>query len=665
MDISQNRNGRHTWRRMLPFALILALALVLRLRGLDTTGIWNDQAFTLGTAMRWVNGGDVPLAANVSSVGFINPPMIEYLYAMALRIWPDVLSVALLTLLSGMLAIVAAGWVTCKIFGRRAAFWTMLIFAINPWSVFYSQLIWNQTLVPLFSTLMFVSLVLYFAVERRPGYLISSFVWAACMTQVHPGSSPQLLTMGVLFVIFWRRLKVWHIAAGIGAFLLIYTPYLLFENGVGWRDVTRILELMGQPTSTSIASLLVSFDLLQAQGLWSDVKNVVLFDDLATLVLAGAVLISLFLGVRSFAKRSQSAGTKNRVTAFTILFIWFFLPMLFYLRSSELVYVQPYYLVGQIPAHFLFIGITLSWAQERFNLPGWEGMSGTKRHVAQFVTWFIMPLPLLVLLGWQVSFNLQFQDARAHNLPMEAQVRQIRSAIGIGNELLAERPDCLLVVISEGHTVEQSYLSLLREFTVPERVILSDGQYAVPLPDPCAIYLDALPGSRASNWLGTEAVEIADTRIDVPNAVWHYSEITRGERQRLIDHFRLQGDLPRWENGVALQGYERGSLEAGGNVGLTLIWSVVSPPVEKQYHTGTYLLTGENQLVAQYDGPGFDSIQWRQGDMFITWADIPVPSDITPGDYQLGIAYYSWPDVVRVNLLSGENMYYLEQVKVE
>ena len=121
--------------------LILGLALFLRIRGLDTTGIWYDQAFTLNTAMRWVNGGSAPLASNKSSAGFVNPPMIEYLYAAALRAWPDVLSVSILTLISGMVAIAAAGWSAGRLFGKRAAFWTTLVFAVNPWGVFYSQLI--------------------------------------------------------------------------------------------------------------------------------------------------------------------------------------------------------------------------------------------------------------------------------------------------------------------------------------------------------------------------------------------------------------------------------------------------------------------------------------------------------------------------------------------
>ena len=131
--------------------LVLGLALFLRIRRLDTTGLRGDQSLTLNLALRWVNGGAMPLAANKSSAGFMNPPMIEYLYAAALRIWPDILSVAILTMISGMVAVAAAGWSAYKVWGKRAALWATLIFAVNPWGVFYSQLIWNQTMVPVFS----------------------------------------------------------------------------------------------------------------------------------------------------------------------------------------------------------------------------------------------------------------------------------------------------------------------------------------------------------------------------------------------------------------------------------------------------------------------------------------------------------------------------------
>ena len=113
----------------------------------------------------------MPLAANKSSVGFVNPPMIEYLYAAALRLWPDILSVSLLTLVGGLVAVAVTGCVTARLFGRRAGLWAMLSFAVAPWAVFWSQLIWNQTMVPPFAALALGGLLLYLSDRPRPALL--------------------------------------------------------------------------------------------------------------------------------------------------------------------------------------------------------------------------------------------------------------------------------------------------------------------------------------------------------------------------------------------------------------------------------------------------------------------------------------------------------------
>lgn len=645
--------------------LLLVLSLFLRLRGLDTTGIWNDQAFTLGTAMRWVNGGDMPLAANISSLGFVNPPMIEYLYAVALWVGSDIISVAVLTLIAGIVAVAAAGCATLRVFGKLAAFWTVLTFAVNPWSVYYSQLIWNQTMVPVFASLTFACLLVYFAREQRPVYLILSFVWAACMSQVHPGSSIQLFTMGLVFLIYRRRLKPWPFVAGIASFALLYTPYLLYERGVEWRDLNVIADLITLPARYSTASILVSFDLLQTQALLSEVKGVRLFDCLASLLLASGIAITLWVGLRAIRRPSGDAERNSRVTGLTILVLWFLVPILFYLRSSDLVYVQPYYLIGQLPTHFVFIGVALATLQGHARSLLQGGQGGTGGTTVGMVFWFLPAAPLLALLLWQFSFNLQFQEARFQNRTAEAQIRQIRSAVTTGNQLLAENRNCQFVVVSEGHSVEQSYLSLLREFTVPERVLLTDGRLAVPMPAPCAHYLDALPGSRASNWLTETATQLPGTEIQAPGATWQFYELDDLREVTLREGLTRVNGLAQWVNGVSLDHYDRAPLEPGVTMPLTMYWFVESSPPEVVYHFGTYLLDMSNQLIAQYDGPGFDSIQWRKGDSFITWAEVPVPNDLQPGDYQLAVAYYSWPAVERVDLRSGGNTAILERIRYD
>jgi len=636
------------------FALLLGLALFLRVRRLDTTEIWSDQSFTLNTAMRWVNGGAMPLASNKSSAGFVNPPMIEYLYAAALRVWPDILGVAALTMLSGMVAVAAAGWAAYKAFGQRAAFWSMLIFAVNPWSVLYSQLIWNQTMVPVFATLTFACLLLYFAVEQRPIYLILSFVWAACMTQVHPGTMIQLLAMALLFALFWRKLRVWPLAAGVVIFALMYTPFLLYESGVGWIDVKAALEVARQPASLSAAAVLVSADLLHARGLLGSARYALQFDTLATALLAISLTYALGAGARAFVRRRRDPKAARQATGFCILLLWFILPILFYLRSAH--YLQIYYLIGQIPAHFLLIGVCLDGIQ--------RPLERTTRRAIQVAAWTVLPLPLLLLAGWQFAFNLQFQDHRFQSREGPTQIRHIRAATQMARRLLAERPACDLVVLSAGHSLETSELSLLREFTDPERVLLTDGRLTIPVPAPCAIYLDALPESRASTWLARAATPLPDVAIRVLDETWQFYDLPAGARAGLVAEMTSASQLARFANGVALTGYERGQVVAGAPLPLTLIWSVEAQPPEVVYHIGAYLLTPDDQVVAQSDGPGFDSIQWRTRDAFVTWFDVPVPQDLPPGDYQIAVAFYSWPGLERVDLASGGNTAFLERLQV-
>ncbi len=646
------------------FILILGLALFLRVRGLDTTDIWSDQAFTLNTAMRWVNGGPMPLASNKSSIGTINPPLIEYLYAAALWVWPDILSVSLLTMISGMIALAAAGWSAYRVFGARVALWTALIFAVNPWSVFYSQLIWNQTMVPVFSALTLACLLLYCTVEQRAAYLILSFLWAACMTQVHPGSSAQLLAMGLVFALFWRRLRVWPLVAGAGVFVLLYVPYLLYERGVGWADVKAMLELARRQAPLSPASLLVSFDLVRAQGLFTSASYVVQFDRLATALMALSLVYAVGAVARALVRRQRDPQTVRKMAGLTVVLLWFVVPILFYLRPSH--YLQIFYLIGQWPAHFILIGACLGGIQhavERFAL---QIPRRAARRAVRALAWVAVPVPLLALVGWQCTFNIQFQDARLQSTG-STQVRHVRAAIQMARRLLVEHSDCDLAVVSEGHNLERSSLAPLREFTSPERVLLTDGRLAVPLPAPCALYLDALPGSRASAWLAATATPLPDMAIPVLDRTWQFYELPTelaGWEAGPTGGAVSQAHLATWTNGVALRHYAHGQVIPGATLPLTLTWAVEAQPPEVVYHIGTYLLTIDNQVIAQSDGPGFDSIQWRAGDWFITWFDVAVPQDLPPGTYQIAVALYTWPALERVNLTYGENTAFLERLQV-
>ncbi|MEZ4517425.1 MAG: glycosyltransferase family 39 protein [Chloroflexota bacterium] len=544
-------------------AAILLLALVLRVRGLDTTGLWGDQAFTLNTAMRWVNGGDIPLAANKSSVGFLNPPMIEYLYAGALRLWPDILSVSWLTLLGGMLAVAVTGWVTGRIFGARAGLWAMLAFAVAPWAVFWSQLIWNQTMVPPFAALALGGLLLYIVERPRAIYLIIAFVAAAAMTQVHPGTAVQVLVMGLVLLLFRRRVRWSHVIMAGLVFAAMYLPYLLYQISTGWADVQAMGSVAGQEAAFSTAALRLSLDLIRVQGLLRSVPRTAFFDALATALFAISVVLVLWRGWTLWRNsRNESEGKQStdsfsampaESAAVLIISLWYLFPLLFYWRSG--VYLQNYYLIGQWPAQFMFFGIGLDTAQRLVESRARQTSEQSAQRLWQAAAW-LLAIPFVAVLVFQIRFTLAYQDARAAGDGPALQVRHARSAITQANELLTAQPECRLVAVGTGSQVENSNLALLQEFTDPARILLTDGDLGLPLPTPCGIYLNARSGSPAAYWLEGSATPVPGAAVEVKDQVWPFYTWT-------ADPPADVSGAPTWENGVALIGYFRGQPQRG------------------------------------------------------------------------------------------------------
>lgn len=655
-------NRHRRWASAAMAVLIAFLAIFLRLRHLNTTGIWGDQAFLLNTSMRWVNGGPMPLAANKSSIGTMHGPMIQYLFALALRLWGDILSVAALTAFSGVAAVALTGWAAYRTFGKHTAYLTALAFAVSPWSVYFSQLIWNPTMVPVFSALTLGCLLLYFSVEQRPAYLIVGLVSSAVMTQLHPGTAVQLLTLLVACLLFRSKVRIWPLLVGGLVFALIQLPFLLYHWGAGGSDLLGMLQVAQEPVPLSSAALLVSFDLVRAQGLLGSVRHVPTFDTLASVLLALSLIHGTWSGARAFTRRHVDPDAARRLSAITILLLWFALPVLFYLRSTH--YLQAHYLIGQLPAHFLLIGFATASLGDGLERLASRLHHGGTSYPARLALWTLALSPLLALVGWQWGFNLAFQDHRYHTSTGPAQIRHVREAIGSSRRLLAQHPSCQLVALAQGHSVETSELSLLREFIAGDRVVLADGHLAVPMPWPCAIYLDSQGASTASTWLQESAEPLPAESLRVLGDDWRFYGLSSQPPPRESSTAASDSTRPEWANGVLLTGYERGELSPGTTLPLTLTWTITDSVPDVLYHFGTYLLTTDGQLVAQSDGPGFDSIQWRRRDSFITWFDVPAPEALDPGRYQVGIALYTWPDIERIELREGGNTAFLDEIEV-
>ena len=269
----------------------------------------------------------------------------------------------------------------------------------------------------------------------------------------------------------------------------------------------------------------------------------------------------------------------------------------------------------------------------------------------------MLPLPFLALVTFQVYFSVRYQDARAAGDGPQFQVRHAREMIATSRRLLAERPECRLVGLGHGPQVESSDLALLQEFVDPQKVILADGDLALPQPSPCAVYLDARPSSLSSYSLAAQATPIPEAIVPVKAGDWQFYDWGEPERGSI-------SPISSWDIGLDLIGYFPGDPIPGQEMTLALTWEITSPAPADLYHFGAYLLDETGGLVAQQDGPGFDSVQWRPGDRFVTFHRLPVPDDLPAGTYRTACRALQRPGLTRADLTVGGNTAFLEEIKL-
>jgi hypothetical protein len=111
--------------------------------------------------------------------------------------------------------------------------------------------------------------------------------------------------------------------------------------------------------------------------------------------------------------------------------------------------------------------------------------------------------------------------------------------------------------------------------------------------------------------------------------------------------------------GIQLLGFERGEAMLGQALEVTLYWQT-SEAISDKYNVFVHLLDNEGLLVANHDGPPangrFPTEAWLPGVTVPDTHMVPVPADLTPGDYELRAGLYD-PDSgerLPVNFIDGQ-----------
>ncbi|MGI8907668.1 MAG: ArnT family glycosyltransferase [Candidatus Sumerlaeaceae bacterium] len=335
------------YRTLLLLSLLLSLAAFLRLQNLSSMEFKHDEAVNSMMACLIADGEFFPASGMMSSVGNENAPFFIYLMSIPYLLTRDpviataficllnVCAVGLLFRLGSLIGGAACGWIAS------------VLFAVNPWAVYYSRKIWQQDALAPF-VIGFVYCCLVLAIRKQPRYLVIGGLACALMTQLHMTT----IVLGLLLVVsaFHARSQLrWkHWGAAFVLFMLPYAPYLFFDALEHWPNVDAILHGRRIAPRFQPAVSMAPGRLLSGTGF---LFHVPYGGQLFLWIAMAGGLVATFLQIRH--------------PLYQLLGLWLVLPVVT-MTFSRIVFHQ-HYLVSVLPCAILLASIGLERAMQFFN----------------------------------------------------------------------------------------------------------------------------------------------------------------------------------------------------------------------------------------------------------------------------------------------------------
>lgn len=205
---------------------IVFLASIFRLSNLRLIEFKYDEAINLFLASRPLFGHQIPPGSTVSSVGILNPPLINYLLFPFALISLDPKIISYIIAFLNVLAIGGFFLILKKYYGRLIALTACSLLALSPWMILFSRKIWAQDfifplMVPFFYSLHQIVL------EKKDKYWAVYSLFALFLFQLHQSTVFFLLPLSLLLIL---RSKISFRYLLLGAFLglLPLVPYLSY-----------------------------------------------------------------------------------------------------------------------------------------------------------------------------------------------------------------------------------------------------------------------------------------------------------------------------------------------------------------------------------------------------------------------------------------------------
>lgn len=334
------------------FLIITISSAVFRITNLSLIEFKADESINLFLASRPLFGHPFPPGGTVSSVGILNPPLLNYILFpfLLISLDPKIISFCI-----GLLNSFAIGFlflIINRYYGLKVAFIASILLAFSPWSIIFSRKIWAQDFIFIFTLPLFFSLH-KIILERKMIYWILLTCSSLFLIQLHQSTIFFLLPF--ISGLFLQKVKfnIKYITIGLIIGLLPLIPYLLYQisNHQGFLEIAgrlafrrslslflRPFQILGQGDFQS----LLGGDMLTFANYYPIIYKLKSFFYIEYLFLP----ISMFLFWKKFKQLRL------------LTYITFLLPFIYFIFRIEP--LMHYYIIF-IPFLFLFLSFGISF----------------------------------------------------------------------------------------------------------------------------------------------------------------------------------------------------------------------------------------------------------------------------------------------------------------
>ncbi len=637
---------------------ILILAFVLRMGWPTLSEFKRDEATVARLAQAIAYEGYWPAIGVDSSVGIDNLPLTLYLMAIPIRLWPDPLSAVLFTSFLNSLAVLACYTVGKLMFNRKIALIATGLFAINPWAILYARKIWCRTL-PLF-TLIFMGCLFVALVQGRKHLLIGAFISLAALLGLQLEGLAFIPIFGLALILYHKQVDYKSFLIGAGVCGLLLAPYGIHDALHGWKNLRDLFSYTQSGGSLSLDAVRYALMLTGSAGIEGQAgayhrqfqESVLNLWGLNELMM-GLTVIATGYGLYQ-AVRGKTLNTRR---TFTLLSLWFWIPIALQLRSNE--GTQIHYFVTQYPVQFLLIAAFVSATMERLPQIHFK-FSQWKLPVVELT----LALMLLIWGSWQSTVALQrlrfmaiHPSTGGYGIPLRYSRTAARTAqkLAQGNEVIVLSYDTHPFK-AETPTVFDALL-----FKTPHR--FSDIRWSLPIAEHGnTVYLTAPlnappPAPMMYQHLSTLTRIQPGPTITLPDGVRFYTYAPlKDARNELLRGLDVWPTGVLFANKVVFAAHQMPeTITAGQTLTVWLAWWLQGPPPQAQdYHFTLQLLDEAGALQGQHDHAGFPSQYWQTGDLVLYYFMIPIPDSLPNGTYHIRAGMYTYPDITSVPVIDAQ-----------